>query len=179
MKSDGFCQCGCGGETTLSARYHGVLNKFIRGHQNRRERHRKWNGGAYQLNTGYIVELAPEHPRAYRGGYVRRALLIVEKALGKYLPMKAEIHHFNKVRNDDSHQNLVVCQDRAYHRLLHVRQEAVAAGFPATWRTCCFCKKYDTPENLTKSARHHLHRDCQSRYMKIRHALKKGEKKNG
>lgn len=47
--------------------------------------------------------------------------LIVEKALGKALPRTAHVHHLNGKKWDNRPNNLVVCPNDEYHRLLHKR----------------------------------------------------------
>lgn len=100
---------------------------------------------------GYIMTLQPTHPRADSCGYVREHILILEKALGRSLPIRAESHHVNRIRNDNRNCNLVLCENRAYHMLLHQRQRAVEAGYPANWVKCTVCKIYDRPSNLRVS----------------------------
>lgn len=48
-------------------------------------------------------------------------LVLAERALGHALPKGTHVHHFNGVRADNK-RNLVICQDAAYHCLLHRRQ---------------------------------------------------------
>lgn len=52
------------------------------------------------------------HPRADSSGNVLEHILIAEKALGKHLPDKAEVHHVNEIKTDNRNENLVICQDR-------------------------------------------------------------------
>src|SRR3990167_9989532 len=47
-------------------------------------------------------------------------ILVAEKALGRPLPEGVEVHHHDENRQNNSNSNLVICQDVAYHRLLHV-----------------------------------------------------------
>jgi hypothetical protein len=84
--------------------------------------------------------------RAYKGrnrsNVINEHTLIVERILGKRLPKGAQVHHFNENGLDNRHQNLVVCPDMAYHKLLHVRQRVKAAGGnPNTERICSRCNQ--------------------------------------
>lgn len=66
--------------------------------------------------------------------------VICERALGRPLPEGVEVHHVDgSGRNQRG--NLVLCQDRSYHRLLHRRQRVVRlGGNPNTEWWCAFCK---------------------------------------
>lgn len=92
------------------------------------------------LKGGYPQQLVGDHPNADRDGYVPIHILKCEKALGKHLPDKSEIHHFNEIRTDYSNTNLVICQDRAYHMLLHAKMRIVrAGGDPHLDKICTRC----------------------------------------
>ena len=56
---------------------------------------------------------------------------VAERALGKPLPLGAEIHHVNEDKSDNRPENLVICPNAKYHALLHMRMRAIASGFPA------------------------------------------------
>lgn len=83
------------------------------------ENHYNWKGGIHN-NNGYIYVSMPEHPQANSKGYVGRAHLVAEKALGRMLnTKKGEMtHHINEIKNDDRPQNILICLV-GYHKSLH------------------------------------------------------------
>lgn len=91
----------------------------------------------------------------YKRSYVVKA----ELAMGKSIPKGAEVHHFSETQ-------LVICQDRAYHRLLQDRTDALLDCGNTKWRKCCFCKKYDVPENLIFSQIKTYHKKCNAEYVR-------------
>lgn len=114
-----------------------------------------------RINRGWSTENAllplgsanPDRPamtgkyrQKHKQGEVHR--LIAEKLLGKPLPASAEVHHVDGNGLNNEHSNLVICPDKAYHRLLHVRTAALKACGNANYRKCAICKQYDDPENM-------------------------------
>ena len=121
---------------------------------------------SYLSIGGRLMVLSLGHPRATTLGFVPEHILLAEKALGKPLPVGSEVHHFTE-------DQLVICQDQSYHRLLHVRQRALESCGNADWRKCHFCKKYDSPDKmiLKKVAKRPLvtsmfHRACKNKSLK-------------
>lgn len=128
---------------------------------------RNWRGGM-KMSNGYRLIFLPEHPKANRQGYVNEHVIVAEKALGKFLPDKAVPHHANQIRSDNSSKNIVICEDQAFHNLLHRRMRALKDCGHADWLKCQYCKCYDAPENLTVliNSKGHLrgrHKACHTR----------------
>ena len=107
-----------------------------------------------------------------RNGAVKaRARWVVEDVLGKSLPQGAEVHHVDGNPSNDAPTNLVVCPDKGYHRLLHLRTKAYIATGDPTKRMCKFCRQYDEPTNLSKlrSTREvYGHKNCNNESQRMR-----------
>ena len=129
MVTTGLCQCGCGLPAPLArdtdrrrGNIKGQPQRYILGHQTRTRR----------------------RPGQYRrvGVNQREHVLVAERALGKPLPAGAQVHHVDGDKSNNAPSNLVICQDAAYHQLLHARARIIqAGGNPNTDRICAICKR--------------------------------------
>lgn len=121
------CQCGCGEPVGIARQ---TQPKY--GHV---------KGQPYRFKGGHQRRLLPTHYyKAVRHGngsaLVHR--LRAERALGKPLPPKAEVHHADGSISVEA--PLVICPSRAYHMFLHVRMRVKAAGGdPNRDRVCGSC----------------------------------------
>jgi len=171
----GYCHCGCNQKTNIATR-----NDKRRGHikgspvfyisshttPQRGENSPKWKGGKSPMGNGYIGQHCPNHPKANRGCHVYEHILVAEKILGKHLPKGAVIHHVNGIRTDNRPENLVICQDQTYHKLLHRREKALKVCGHADWRNCTFCQQWDDPIHMYvhPNNRQAFHRKCHNLY---------------
>ena len=166
-----LCQCGCGQETGLyqftnkkQGRIKGEFARFIKGHTFRGEQSPHWKGGKTQKTEGYIqtTKLNEFKKRKYTYEHIQ----IIERVLGKSLPSNSVVHHINGDKSDNRKANLVLCENLAYHNLLHARMNALKSCKNAKWRKCQFCGQYDDPKNLTQVKRSsgvrgtHYHKQC-------------------
>lgn len=178
-----LCGCGCGLPTEpyrwSNKRIHAVKGcyaRFVpghnfRNHQYRGNLHPRWRGRKVDGN-GYVWVYAPDHPRNTQG-YVYEHTLMAERALGKFLPPQVPVHHFPSIK-DFTH--LVICQDQAYHMLLHKRMRALRACGHPNWRKCWICGNYDTSENLINTRfRNIYHYLCRQVYEAIKYLKRTGK----
>ena len=172
-----LCECGCEcpvpiAKITRSKLGHikGRPIRFIAGHNSKGENNPQWNGGKRKDKGGYVLVLMREHHEESVSGYAREHRLVAEKALGKTLPIGAVVHHHNGKSADNQNKNIVVCEDSAYHMLLHQRIIALKECGHAGWVKCKFCKKHDTPENLfmIPKSNQGYHRKCHNKYERDR-----------
>lgn len=107
-----------------------------------------------------------------------RHVVAAEKALGKPLPKGAVVHHVDEDRSNDANDNLVICPDRGYHKILHMRMNALKECGNANWKRCWICKKHDSIENLKAHGSAHFHAECRTKYARVRYLARKAEADN-
>lgn len=117
----------------------------------------------------------PSIPAQRGTATVYQHTLLAEAALGRMLPAQVRIHHVNGDEADNAKGNLVLCQDDAYHMVLHMRQRALDACGNANWRKCPYCLAYDDTTNMIvhakgKKSPAYCHRECRIARQNQRHA---------
>src|SRR5436190_13794539 len=125
----GLCGCGCGLPTPIAKKQR-VARGHVKGQPTPfRPSHRRRNPNVYKA-TWF-------HARPNNEGVVQVHIVVVEKALGHRLPLRAETHHVDGNKHNNANRNLVICQDHAYHALLHLRTRVVKAGGNPNLEKCC------------------------------------------
>lgn len=125
-------QRGAAGRATRFCSY------TCRGAALRREKHHNFRGGREVLKTGYVRLRDRTNPRAYRNRLFEH-IVVAEAALGHALPPKAVVHHVDGNKSNNSPSNLVICQDHAYHMLLHARARRLKEFGSLEVRRCKTC----------------------------------------
>lgn len=134
-----LCHCGCGLPTSI-ARQSDTKRGWVKGQPVRfRVGH---NHRGRKRVKGHVTVYRPDHPKATSSGCVYLHVLLAEQALGRVMPAGVEVHHVDGDVQHNENRNLVICQDKAYHKLLHVRTRVVkAGGNPNTQRVCSTCQQ--------------------------------------
>jgi hypothetical protein len=154
------CACGCGMDAPIAkltdtkrGYVAGMPRQFCPGHNKRKA----------EVKQRYRFVYRPDHPL---GPVVYEHVVIAESALGKYLPPNAQVHHVDDNEHNNANSNLVICQDQAYHQLLHVRARILkAGGNPNTDGLCKNCgpkplELFHRQSSNQSTGRQNICRDC-------------------
>jgi hypothetical protein len=153
----GYCHCGCGQKTRIAA----------------------WNNKRANYKKGEPLKFIHRHKTRPRTGDGRESSLLngkkcllyqkqITNILGFDLPAGTIIHHVDGNCHNNNNNNLVVCQDRSYHALLHIRTKALRECGNANFRYCGYCGKWDDPQNMYSPPKRNTayHKECHAHYMK-------------
>jgi len=132
------------------------------------------NGGTRAKNGSGYIDADGYHRRHENGVEKPEHVRIVERAIGKPLPVGAVVHHADRNRSNNTPSNLVVCPSSAYHNLLHKRLRAMEATGDPNSLKCCRCGKYDSSTNLRISKKQAYHLACNAQHVRNQNAKKKG-----
>ena len=129
-KAMGICECGCGQQTGLREKTYGENKKgtpyrFVSGHQNRRliKNHSHIPAKGQFYHSGYVYVLAPkDHPSPTNKRYIKRCRLVAEMKAGRYLNHDEQVHHVNRVRDDDRPENLEIVSLAEHNRIHKTRK---------------------------------------------------------
>lgn len=155
---NGYCRCGCGGTTGINhvsdpahGRVRGQHNRFIKGHRETGSGHHLWKRG-WKINAyGYVLLSDPRHPNADSDGRVFEHVKVIADALGHAVPKGAIAHHIDGDKTNNDPSNLVLCQNRAYHNMLHRRERALNAYGDANAIICRLCRCYHLPKQHVRT----------------------------
>jgi len=80
-----------------------------------REKNGNWKGGIRYDIGGYIIILDPTNVMSGKSGYVLEHRLVVSNILGRPLDKKEDVHHINKIKDDNRPENLMAFVSRSVH----------------------------------------------------------------
>ena len=100
------CACGCGKD---------IKRKWYKGHN--RRGNPPTNKIGVHIEHGYAYIYMPTHPRKRSNGYVKRAGLVIESHIGRFLTCKEVAHHIDKNKLNDSLDNLMLLSKPEHDRI--------------------------------------------------------------
>lgn len=77
----------------------------------------EFGGHKKRRTDGYIYVFVPGHPMATVEGYVMEHVLVMEKAIGRYITRDEVVHHKNHKRDDNRLENLELMTFKEHARL--------------------------------------------------------------
>jgi len=84
--------------------------------------------GEFTMRMGYVFKYCPGHPHAVRNCRVPYHRWLVEQEIGRVLLPNEEVHHENKIRNDNRLRNLIAFASKSAHIRWHKNPENVNSG---------------------------------------------------
>ena len=136
------------------------------------EQHYNWKGGRTRI-AGYHQVKTPGHPDADCEGYVMTHRLVAERVIGHVLPTRAVVHHRDGNKGNNTPSNLVICEDDAYHLLLHQRIRAMKACGDVHAHRCWLCGVWEN--SVLKLGNECAHRLCRQQYDRQRYLKRRSE----
>lgn len=96
-----------------------ILKELNRSHPG--SSHPNWKGGRRQMVNGYVEVYSPSHPNKNARNCIYEHRAIMEKIIGRLLNKGEQVHHKNKIKNDNRPENLELLNTREhlvkYHRV--------------------------------------------------------------
>lgn len=150
---------GCAKEKIARGWCHAHYKKWrLHGSPTHGKSHARANGEGTINWAGYVAV-------THNGKKRLQHHVVAEAAIGRPLPAGAVVHHVDGNPLNNAPSNLVVCPDQSYHKLIHMRQNALEACGNPSHRRCFVCREYDSVDQMTRvgdsrSGHKHYHRAC-------------------
>jgi hypothetical protein len=114
-------------------------------------------GSGWKDKKGYQVHTID-------GKAVKLSRYIAGQALGRPLPLGSVVHHVDENKDNNFNNNLVICESYGYHRILHMRIDALKATGDVNMRKCPYCHEYDHQRNMRDEKVRFVHTDCRRKF---------------
>lgn len=87
------------------------------------KRNHNYKGGSIASNGYKLQYVGKEHHLADVRGYAYEHRIEAEKKLGRRLLPREEVHHDDDNKLNNTHKNLIICKNKAEHRVLHRKKD--------------------------------------------------------
>jgi hypothetical protein len=163
-----YCACGCGEMFKKFSEDGRRIRKFINSHQSKRGRRTT----KYKDADGYIRIYFPEHHKSNIEGWVHEHIIVAENFYGREVGENEEVHHINRIRDDNRPENIEIKTKHSHRSLKAVRTDLRKEGEENTEIECaCGCGR-----KLLKYDRQGRPREyIQGHHMKDRNKTNKNE----
>jgi HNH endonuclease len=117
-------------------------------------------------SAGYLAVHLPNHPRAWKQGFVLQHRLVMEQVLGRHLNDNEVVHHKNGNKHDNRPENLELMTSAEHSRLHH------RTGRTLVTLACELCSKvFDREKRATYDKKYHFcSRACIGKWTVLRRA---------
>jgi len=95
--------------------------------------HHAWNNGRSSDHGYPTIRI--------NGKKVRENRAVAERVLGKPLPSTCVVHHWDENIENNEPSNLVICENDAYHNLLHARMRRLRDTGSFELKRCLTCNE--------------------------------------
>ena len=92
-------------------------------------------------STGYLAVWCPEHPHAWKQGFIYVHRVVMEQKIGRLLERGEHVHHINEDRHDNRIENLEVLSNSE-----HARKHGLQRGRAFVSLLCPTCRRSFTRE---------------------------------
>jgi hypothetical protein len=107
------------------------------------------------VHKGRVMLRIPDHPRAWKTGYVYRSIVVAGKMLGRPILPSEKVHHRDTNKSNDAPDNLEVCASQREHLTEHHSHKIELR--------CAGCDKPFKTFPCRKRARNYCSRPCSAK----------------
>ena len=120
LMANGWTPSNWGKKMNYSPEHIGKLRQNLRAANQAVKKYE--DGESFKVNSYpyRYIKVGKDHPHCNNSGYAHEHKVIAMNVLGRPLKKGEVVHHINGIKDDNRHENLLICHNW-YHRWLHGR----------------------------------------------------------